>query len=467
MFDWFWNFLYSLTKSILRIIDGLMACANKLCGIEDITVDGESTDFLTYLLKSSEVQNAFIVAAVLGLVVLVFFTVLSIIRLIAKEKPDMTPAQVCVKAFKSVLIFMFIPAIMLIGTWVANVFMQALYKATLTDGTSVGSFLFTAFADEAWYNADDAAKFINGTYNYLDTDVVRLYLDLEEYDFFASWVAGIVILWNIAWALLVFVDRAISIVILYIVSPFSVASSVIDDGSHFKLWREQMLTKYFVGFGTILAVNIYCLIVVLVMKSSMQFFPSSFLNYLCKILFIIGGSLTMKKAMALIGNLVSSGGGSNELRDNVFAGNALGGVFSGGLKTIAGVAGKPFSWGADRLGNSINRGIEDKIGNKLFGSRYGGGHDGTTGDRNTLNGENNANNEENANHNEVNVRGNENLGNLIRNEENNNENNNNNNNNNNNMNDNQLNQNREGAVLNAMNNNNNNGDNNNNNNNNN
>ena len=445
MFDWFWNFLFSITKSILRIIDGFMSCANKLCGIEEITVDGEETDFLTYLLRSNEVERAFAVAAVLGLIVLVFFTIISIIRLVAKEKPDMTPAQICVKAFKSVLTFLFIPAIMIIGVWVANVFMQALYKATLSGSSSVGGFLFTAFADGAWYNSQDATKFLDGTLSYLDTSVVRTYIDLESFDFFASWVAGAVILWNVAWALLVFVDRAISIIILYIVSPFPVASSVLDDGSHFKLWREQMLTKFFVGFGTILAINIYCLIILLVMNSSMQFFASNFLNNLCKILFIIGGSLTMKKAMALIGNLVSSGGGSNELRDNAFAGNPL----LGGLKTVAGVAAKPFGWGTDRAMNALNRGIEDKIGNKLFGSHYGGGRDGTTGDRNSIDGNPLYEDNENTNHNEARLEGNNQVENLIRNSGDLNGNNNNNTNVNNN--DINTNLNRENVVVNAMN----------------
>ncbi len=440
---------------MLRIIDGVMACANKLCGIEDITVNGEGTDFLTYLLRSQKVTDAFIVAAVLGLIVLVFFTILAIIRLMVKEKPDMSPAQVCVKSFKSVLTFLFIPAIMIIGVWVANVFMQALYKATLTGSSSLGSFLFTAFGDDAFFNKNDAALFINGTLDYTNTDVVLEYMNLENFDFFASWVASAVILWNIAWALLVFVDRAISIVILYIVSPFPVAVSVLDDGSHFKLWREQMLTKFFVGFGTILAINIYCLIVLLVMDSSMQFFSSSFLNNLCKILFIIGGSLTMKKAMALVGNLVSSGGGSNELRDNAFAGNFLG----SGLKMIAGVAAKPFTWGAERAGNAINRGVEDKIGNKLFGSRYGGGNDGTTGDGAVNAGGENNNDGDNVNHNDVARDNDNNVGDVIRNGgDNNNERGNENNNNI----DNNVNQNRQDAVLNAMNNNENNIDNDNN-----
>lgn len=421
-----------------------MQCANKLCGIEDITVSGEDIDFLSYLLRRQEVTNAFAVAAVLGLIVLVFFTILAIIRLIVKEKPDVTIAQICVKAMKSVLTFLFIPAIMIIGVWVSNAFMQALYKATLAGSGSMGNFLFTAFSDGAWVDPAYSEQFINGSLSF-ETAEITTYVNLEDFDYFASWITGAVILWNVAWSLLVFVDRAISIVILYIASPFPVAASVLDDGSHFKLWREQILTKFFVGFGTIIAINVYCLIVLLVMNSDLQFFSSNFLNNMCKILFIIGGSLTMKKAMALVGNLVTSGGGSNELRDNAFAGNALGGALLGGLKAVSGVALKPVTWGASRVGNAVNRGVEDKIGNKIFGSHYGGGKDGTTGDRN-LAGDDNERGNGNGNHNEAQVEGNNNLGELIRNsgdrQGNNNDNNNNNNDN--------LNRDRGNAVLNAM-----------------
>jgi hypothetical protein len=65
------------------------------------------------------------------------------------------------------------------------------------------------------------------------------------------------------------------------------------------------------------------------------FSDSSFLNLLMKLLVIGGGAFTMQKSMALIGNLVSQGGGSNELRDNFSA---------GGLARMAkGMIGTPFA----------------------------------------------------------------------------------------------------------------------------
>ena len=66
MFNWFWEFLYMIAKTFFRLTDGLILCANKLCGIDPIDVDGESTDFLSYLFFSSEVSFAFKVSAILA-----------------------------------------------------------------------------------------------------------------------------------------------------------------------------------------------------------------------------------------------------------------------------------------------------------------------------------------------------------------------------------------------------------------
>jgi hypothetical protein len=136
--------------------------------------------------------------------------------------------------------------------------------------------------------------------------------------------------------MLIFVDRVLSLVILYIAAPISISTSMLDEGARFKLWRDQFLTKFIMGYGMILAINIYALVCGLVMNPAFAFFPgegTGFLNFILKLLVIGGGALTMQKSMALVGNLVSQGAGSNELRDNAFS--------MGGLARMAkGVAGK-------------------------------------------------------------------------------------------------------------------------------
>ena len=52
MFGWFYEFLYGISKTIFKVIDGLILCANKLCGIESqgmILASGEEDVRVVFL----------------------------------------------------------------------------------------------------------------------------------------------------------------------------------------------------------------------------------------------------------------------------------------------------------------------------------------------------------------------------------------------------------------------------------
>ena len=346
MFDWFYEFLYGISKTLFRLIDGLISCANKLCGIEPINLNGEETDFLTYLLGSDKVGFAFRVSAILAIILLVIFTVFMIIRSIVKDKVEGTPAQIAVKAFKTLLTFFLVPLVIIAFMNIGNVFITALDKATSQNTASPGVFLFSAFAEDGGMDPTIAKEFRDGTLDYTNTDVVSQKMDISEYPFVFSWLAGGIVLFGIGSAMLVFVDRVLSIVILYIVAPLSISTSVLDDGARFKLWRDQFLSKFIMGYGMILAINIYAMVCGLVMNPEISFFGESFLDLLMKLLIIGGGAFTLNKSMALIGNLVSQGAGSNELRDTMSAG-AIARMAKG---VAGGTAGLPFR----ALGSILN-----------------------------------------------------------------------------------------------------------------
>ncbi len=334
MFDWFWEFLYGITKSLLRLIDGLISCANKLCGIETVNIAGTETDLVTYMLRSDIISNGFKIAAVLGFIVLIFFTIARIIMVVTKEKPDMSPAQVAVKAFKTLLLFLFVPLIMLTLVWSLNTLMGVVYAATRNGTQGLGNFLFGAFSQDAHVeNQYLYERIVSGAESYMDTDLVSSAIKLKDFDFLFSWITGLVLLFTLANALVQFVDRAISVGVLFVVSPFSVASSVLDDGNRFKLWREQLLVKFISGYGIILYLNVYCLLVSIITPSSVVFFESGFLNGIFKLLIIIGGAFAMQKSAALIGNLIGSGAGSREHMDSALTRLGMGAV-GGGFKLL-------------------------------------------------------------------------------------------------------------------------------------
>ena len=235
MFDWIPELLYAISKTILQLIDGLIMCANMLCGIEPISIgEDKETNFLIYVFQNENVSLAFKVALVLGLIVLVFATIYAIIRNLTKEKPEGTPGQICIKAAKILLTFLFIPVCMFLLIWIGNEFVKALYKATAGGSTQVGTYLFTTVG--SLNGLKDADLFLNGTYSYTNLDIVWSCIDLWDFNHFLIWLLGGIIIFNVIMSLMQFIDRVISLIILYIVSPFLVASFILDDGAHFKLW---------------------------------------------------------------------------------------------------------------------------------------------------------------------------------------------------------------------------------------
>ena len=362
MFDWIPELLYFVTKTILQLIDGLVMCANMLCGIEPISVGGDKdTNFLVYIFQNEEVGFAFKIALILGFIVLVFATIYAIIKNLTKEKPDGTPGQICVKAAKLLLTFLFIPVCMIALIWIGNEFVKAIYSATSGGSTQVGTYLFTTIG--SLNNLQNADLFLNGTYSYTDVEVVWSCIDLWDYNHFLVWLLGGIIIYNIIISLMQFIDRIISLVILYIVSPFSVASSILDDGAHFKLWRDQVMIKFFTCYGMILALNVFVMLTKIVINPDVVFFANDFLNFCMKAMVILGGAFGLNRSMALIGNLISAGAGSNEMRDAAQTQAKFGRALATPFSPLTAIAGEALQQKkrdlAGRALSAIGLGIKD------------------------------------------------------------------------------------------------------------
>ena len=350
---------------MFSIIDNLLACANMLCGIQPITYRGEEMDFISFLTRNQAITYAFVAAVLIGVFLVFIFGIFAILRTMATEKVEKTPAQIGVQIGKTLIIFLFIPAAFSVLMFFTNTIMKVLYSATLggsPDG--LGRFLAGAFAQDALNPGVPSDFYLIPDFNYRSTSSMRSYVNLSDYDFFFSWLTGIVLLISVGGALLIFVDRAISIVVLFIFSPISLSTTVLDDGARFKLWRDQFIIKLLTGYGCIIAINIYALIVGAITSNGLVFFDNTILNNVMKIIIILGGGVSMNRMMALVGNLVSQGAGSNEMRDNAIAGMGFKGAISGAFGAIK----APF--GATRsafnfVRDTANLGLGTTVGRRL------------------------------------------------------------------------------------------------------
>lgn len=356
MFNWFWEFIYALIKVPLFCIDIIMMISRKLCGIDPILVESEvggevvteEVDLLTYFMGGESIINAFGYVCLFGFILLFLFTVFRIVRDQASFYDKKSPIKICIDSAKVLLYFLLVPTIMIVGTTFISTILVGIYEATANGNTGLGGAMFTIFSDEAYIGpVEDKANiieafrtcsledYIRGTnqYSYYNTELVSQYFKLSKLNIFLGLVGSISVLILLSLTLLSFVERIISLVLLFIIAPLPISASPLDDGERFKMWREQTINKFITAYGGLLALNVFALMLPMIAK--IDFLPitgslGSVINGIARLLFIIGGAFACRRGMVLVGNLVSRGAGSQDLMDQSH--------LSGGMASLAHMA---------------------------------------------------------------------------------------------------------------------------------
>lgn len=111
--DMFFTFLYTCFRCICELIDFIKEIFYMLCGIESVEIDGSKGDMLTSLLKSDSVKKAFLTILLIGVILLVLFTGIVILKSNYQEKQSWAGAFR--KSGQSLLITLLIPFTVLAG----------------------------------------------------------------------------------------------------------------------------------------------------------------------------------------------------------------------------------------------------------------------------------------------------------------------------------------------------------------
>ena len=382
MFNWFWEFLYGMIKVPLFCIDVILMIARKLCGIDPVQIEKEvngeivteDVDLLSYFMQGETILNAFGYVCLFGFILLFLFTAFRLIRDQITFYDKKSPVRVCLDAAKIILMFLLVPAIMIAGMSFVSTIMRGIYEATANGNSGLGGSMFVIFAEEAYtgpaedkqavldaFRTCSLEDYLSGAsdYSYYNTDKVADSFNLSKFNFFLGFVGSFSVVILLGLTLLSFVERIISLVLLFIVAPLPMSASPLDDGERFKTWREQTINKFITAYGGLLALNIFSLM--LPMIANINFFPlqgtvGGVVNGIARLLFIIGGAFACRRGMVLIGNLVSRGAGSQDLMDQSHLSGGMAslahmasGVVKGALGTVTGAAKGTFNKGRSWL----------------------------------------------------------------------------------------------------------------------
>ncbi|MCL2756244.1 MAG: hypothetical protein FWE45_04315 [Firmicutes bacterium] len=163
--QFFNSFLFNIWLSIAVVIDTLEAVFMMLAGVseiyrapigipigedasyEDITQEHFTGDLITFLIQSDAVQTIFASMIAVATVLLIFFTVIQLIRNQYKEKDGGNPYVTVFRMIKGMVLFLFITAAVVVGISLSGVVLGVLNQAT-THGvpTTLSGTLFRAKA---------------------------------------------------------------------------------------------------------------------------------------------------------------------------------------------------------------------------------------------------------------------------------------------------------------------------------
>lgn len=200
---------------------------------------------------------------------------------------------------------------------------------------------------------------------------VKPMVELESFNLFTAYLVAVVMLISLIVICLGMVKRLYDVIVLIFMMPLVCGTIPLDDGARFKAWREIFMSKIFLVFGAVLAINVFFQIAPIIELINLSAFTSSKLvQNIVKMFLYMGGALCINASQVLIARVLgTSADESRELAQS--ARTIMGGVTLG----VGGIVGaKNMIFGGYNKYGRYRRGLRG-----LFGGRNNGDGSGTAG----------------------------------------------------------------------------------------
>jgi hypothetical protein len=279
----------------------------------------------------------------------------------------------------------------------------------------------TLFSGNKWnyvYEVSDFGEnplneYYQGTKSFTnDTDVWNDF-DPVHFDYLTGFIAITFVVFMLVISIFMFVRRIFDLVLLYLISPFFAASIPLDGGEKFKAWKTRFIAVLVMGWGGLIGLQLWLYIIPMILSKKLVFIQDpiagktngyesliaqqkcggsfySDLNYVIKVLFLLGGAYAVWKSSSLFSTIIDmQAGGEEQAASGQFTkasqavttrimkpaaavgqvfGRAESALFRGTAKTLGPIAGAPFK----AIGNLFKGGV-NKLGNFAQSGGSGGG----------------------------------------------------------------------------------------------
>ncbi|MGN0670558.1 MAG: Mbov_0396 family ICE element transmembrane protein [Oscillospiraceae bacterium] len=363
--DLFFRFIYNGFCQFLWLLDQLQNGFDVLIGLKDITYYSESlgentqTTLLEYFMNNEIVRNAVLSITFIALGLSIIFAIYSVMRstLDFDFEGKRPVGKVLNSVGKTMIAFLLVPTICIVGVSLVSVVLKqtctaiaggsdaslgrwilAISSMDAGRGLSIPPFSTGGQINEPWYSL---------LYNGTDYITFGLQIHVSHIDYFLGYASIIFMMIVMIACLFTFIKRIFDVIILYITSPYFVSTIVLDDGEKFKKWRESFIARILVGFGSVIGLRIFLMMVPVIMSDELQIFDSFAGNltggYIIRLVFILGGMFAVYKSSTLLTSIISSSVAAEENMNNALLGGMVAGGMMKGAKALAGAGISAFS----------------------------------------------------------------------------------------------------------------------------
>ncbi|MCL2126287.1 MAG: hypothetical protein FWH33_09920, partial [Oscillospiraceae bacterium] len=393
-----WPFIYSAGQYILLvililpfwIINLLEQAVNIFSGVQDISVtEGGVTrqmNILNYFFGQSVVTRVFWGITIIAAALCLGFSIIAVIRSMGDLDLRRPVGKVMGTVGKSMLTFLIIPFMCIAAINLASLVLKQTSYIVETGGLTGGEpvsttgalFMVSATPETVnlygsgslpgeWEWSKDSKTFVykpdNPVYNettytarynilraeYLSgrksvswngieqmRDDFNIYKLLYPGNYLITLISAWFYVIMLVMIMMVFISRIFELIVLYIVSPFFVSAMPLDEGVKFKAWREQFISKVVAGFGSIIMLKLFILLLPIIWNDGLRLHENGFTNTVLKALLMLGGIFATYKMHTMISKIVSERGAGSETTAAGFAGYALGSITGRGNSGTSG-----------------------------------------------------------------------------------------------------------------------------------
>ena len=146
-----------------------------------------------------------------------------------------------------------------------------------------------------------------------------------QFNFLMCFLAGATLLVTLVTVALSLTKRIIEVFFYYLTAPVAICRTPLDDGKSFELWKENVISKLFSAAGTIICLYLYLRLIPMIQAVVAQWVVSvtmhgglgkgvdaAIVGAVINLLFLIGGSMVVASAPAMMAQILSQGAGQNE-----------------------------------------------------------------------------------------------------------------------------------------------------------